>query len=111
MNPINKISDTFSASPQIAPEDLAEIKTAGFKSVICNRPDGEGGPSQPDHGAMEAAAEKQGLKFAYLPVVAGQIGDSDVARFKELITQLPAPVLAYCRTGTRSSILYSKVQS
>jgi len=110
MNTINKISEKISVSPQISPEDLAEIKAAGFHSIICNRPDGEGGPTQPDHSLMESAAAKLGLKFAYLPVVPGQISDNDVAQFKQLIGEMPSPILAYCRTGNRSSTLYARAQ-
>lgn len=106
MTTINKIDGNFSASPQISPEDLAEIKAAGFNSVICNRPDGEGGPEQPDHASMKAAAAKLGLGFAYQPVVSGQIGEADIAKFKQLMAELPGPILAYCRTGTRSAMLY-----
>ena len=110
MNAITRIDDRFCTGPQISVEDMDAIKAAGFKSVICNRPDNEGGPTQPDHKLLEAAANRVGLKFAYLPVVSGNISDADVADFKNLINELPAPVLAFCRSGARSKTLYERAR-
>lgn len=110
MNAITRIDDRFCAAPQINAEDMEAIKAAGFKSVICNRPDNEGGPTQPDHKTLEAAANRVGLKFAYLPVISGKISDADVADFKNLIKALPTPVLAFCRSGARSKTLYERAR-
>jgi len=65
---IKRIDATFSVSGQLAPSDLQALPALGFRSVVCNRPDHEGGPEQPEHGAMQQAAEALGLRFAYLPV-------------------------------------------
>lgn len=108
MKPLARIDANFSASAQINAEDLRDIKAAGFKSIICNRPDSEDGGSHPDHNLLEAAANKLGLKFSYLPVIPGQINDTNVANFKTIVNKLPAPTVGYCRLGIRSKILYER---
>ncbi|MDQ3187176.1 MAG: sulfur transferase domain-containing protein [Pseudomonadota bacterium] len=110
MKPLTRIDANFSASPQINVEDLSDIKAAGFKSVICNRPDGEDGSAHPDHSLLAATAKKLGLEFAYLPVMPGQINDTNVAHFKTLISKLPGPTVDYCRLGIRSRTLYERAQ-
>ncbi len=105
-----KINGQISVAPQIRPEDLAEIAQSGFRSVICNRPDGEGA-DQPAFEEIEAAAVKLGLEARYLPIVAGKVRDEDAASFGDLLDGLPKPVLAYCRTGTRSATLWSLSQA
>ena len=105
---ITEIDANFSITPQISAEDLNEIKAAGFKSVICNRPDSEDGAAHPGHTLMESEARKLGLEYAYLPVIPGQINDEHVAQFKTLIDKLPGPVLGYCRMGIRSKTLYER---
>lgn len=107
MDPIvTRISNDFSTSPQLRPEQLAELAARGFRSVINNRPDGEGGAEQPTSAAIERAAGSAGLEYAYLPVVSGKITPGEVETFSRLLEQLPKPILAFCRSGTRSGILY-----
>ncbi|QBQ98414.1 bifunctional protein tyrosine phosphatase family protein/NAD(P)/FAD-dependent oxidoreductase [Paraburkholderia pallida] len=101
----------FASADQITPADLAEIAAAGYRSVICNRPDGEGGPSQPASAQIREAAKQLGLQFAYLPVTPGKIGPDEIARFAQLLVDLPAPVLAYCRTGNRATNLWQFAQA
>ena len=108
MKPLTRIDDNFSSSPQIDAKDLPDIKAAGFKSIICNRPDNEDGGNHPDHGLLEAAANKLGLEFAYLPVIPGQINDTNVAEFRTIVNKLPHPTVGYCRLGIRSKILYER---
>ncbi|MGX0878741.1 sulfide:quinone oxidoreductase [Roseovarius sp. MBR-154] len=103
---IKTITDDLSVSPQIAPGDLAAIKAAGFRAVICNRPDGEGA-DQPNFDEIEAAARAQGLAARYLPITSGMVRDQDAGDFGRALRELPGPVLAYCRTGTRSATLWS----
>jgi len=98
--------DHFASADQITPDDLADIARAGYRSIICNRPDGEGGAAQPTSQDMRAAAQKLGLQFAYLPVKPGQITPADAARFGQLLDDLPGPVLAYCRSGNRATSLF-----
>jgi len=108
MKPTTGIDENFSTSPQIDAEDLINIKAAGFKSVICNRPDSEDGGHHPNHDFLASEANKLGLEFAYLPIVPGQINDSHVAQFKTLMDELPSPTLGYCRLGLRSKALYER---
>ena len=107
---IKKLTSEISVAPQINPADMKAIKDQGFRAIICNRPDGEGA-DQPTFKEIEAAAGKHGLDAAYLPIVAGKVGDDDADCFADLMTELPGPVLAYCRTGTRSATLWSLTQA
>lgn len=102
---ITEITPDYSVSPQIEPADVAGIAGLGFRSIVCNRPDGEG-PDQPAAAAIAAEAERQGIAFANLPVVSGQITEGDVADFRAALAELPSPVLAYCRSGARSQNLW-----
>ena len=106
MMDIRKISPKFSVSPQITAEDMKEIAAQGFRAVICNRPDGEG-VDQPSFEEIEAAATAAGLEIRYVPVKSGMVNDSDVAAFSAALDEVQRPVLAYCRTGTRSATLWS----
>jgi sulfide:quinone oxidoreductase len=99
-----KIGDGLSVSPQIVPTDMAALKLAGFRAVICNRPDAEAA-DQPGHREMAKAAA--GLEFRYLPVTPGIVTDETAVAFGQALGELPGPVLAYCRTGTRSATLWS----
>lgn len=106
---IRQISDDYSVTGQIAPEDVKQISNAGFKSVICNRPDGEQ-PDQPGNDAVRSAVEAAGLTFRYIPVISGQMTAENVAEQASALAELPAPVLAYCRSGTRCTNLFIAIQ-
>lgn len=107
---IKSLSADLSVSGQIVPSDMLAIKDAGFKSIICNRPDGEGA-DQPTCAEITAAAEKLDIHVGYLPIVAGKVTNEDAAAFDKLLSDQPGPILAYCRTGTRSATLWSLCQS
>ena len=107
---LKKITEKTAVSPQITPQDMSAIKEAGFRAIICNRPDGEG-VDQPSFEEIEAAAKKVGLEAAYVPVTSGKVRDEDVESFGAALKDLPRPVLAYCRTGTRSATLWSLHES
>ncbi|MDT8363802.1 MAG: TIGR01244 family sulfur transferase [Nitrosomonas sp.] len=102
----NKLNESFAASGQISPEDIPAIAAAGYQSIICNRPDGEGGETQPTSDALKAAAEAAGLQFAYLPVAIGQVTDEKREAFHQMLKTLPEPVFAFCGSGNRSKALY-----
>lgn len=104
--PIVRHSSSFATLPQIGPQHLREVAAAGYKSVINNRPDGEGGNAQPSSAALQKAAEAQGLQYAYLPVNGRHLTADDVEDFRKLYARLPKPIAAFCRTGTRSTNLY-----
>ncbi len=112
MVPMNfaQLSDTLSVAGQISPADLQAIARSGFKSVICNRPDGEC-PGQFSSRELAAAAGQAGLTLAYLPVVSGRITQEDAQSFADLMDQLPTPALAYCRSGMRSATLWALSQA
>ncbi|TPM02254.1 TIGR01244 family sulfur transferase [Mesorhizobium sp. B2-3-10] len=104
-----QISEDYSVSGQIQPEDVAAIKEAGFKSVICNRPDDEQ-PGQPSADTLKAAVEAAGLAFRYIPVISGQITRANVDDQAEALDELDGPVFAYCRSGARCTNLYGLIQ-
>jgi len=108
--PFKNLSENFAVSPQLAPQDMAAVAQAGYRSVIINRPDGEGGEQQPSSKDVMQAAKDVGLTIVYQPVVSGGMTEQDVVRFKQLLAELPAPVLAYCRSGTRCTNLYQLSQ-
>ncbi len=101
-----QLSSDFAVAGQISVEEVAALAQAGFKSIICNRPDGEAGPQQPLFSAIEQAARAAGLQVRFLPVVSGQISPDQVQAMARLLSELPAPVLAYCRSGARSTSLW-----
>ncbi|WP_448120920.1 TIGR01244 family sulfur transferase [Xanthomonas arboricola] len=103
---LRQLSPDMLVTDQLLPADLPTLTKQGVASVVCNRPDGEQ-PEQPDHLAIQAACTAAGIRFAYLPVVAGSISDCQVQQFCELLLQMPAPVAAYCRTGARSTSLWA----
>lgn len=107
---MKKLADDFGVTSQVAPQDIADIAAQGYRSVVCNRPDGEGGPDQPSHEQVAQAAREHGLAFAYVPVIPGRITEDDVKQFSQALAGLPGPVLAYCRTGNRSGTLYQMSQ-
>lgn len=102
-----QLSPDLSVSPEITLADIAIIKAAGFKSIICHRPDGEAA-GQPPFSAIEASAKWAGLEIRHQPIVPGKITLADVAEFSTLMQELPKPIFAFCRTGTRSATLWSK---
>lgn len=104
-----RITEDFAVSPQILPEDAAGIAALGFRTLMCNRPDGEE-PGQPAFAEIAAAAEAQGLAVVHVPVVSGAITEEDVAAFRAAIAEAPGPVFAYCRSGTRCRNLWSLAQ-
>jgi len=105
-----RLSDELSVSPQISVADVAEIVAAGFRSIVCNRPDGESG-DQVSFGEVEVAAKAAGLEIALQPIVSGQLTEADGAQFGEIVAGLPKPVLAYCRSGTRCTMLWALSQA
>jgi uncharacterized protein (TIGR01244 family) len=108
---LRPIADTVCASPQLLPEALAEAARIGFKSVINNRPDFEHGPDQPTSAVLEAAALAAGLQYRHLPVDGGYQSPEQIAAFAQLLKELPHPVLAFCRSGARSTRLYQQAMA
>jgi len=103
---IRKLTDQISVSPQILPGEMVDLEAAGFRSVINNRPDGEA-DDQPASAEMEQAAAANGLAYRHIPVVPGQYEPALIETMAQALDELPPPVLAFCRTGTRSTTLWA----
>jgi uncharacterized protein (TIGR01244 family) len=104
--PLHTLTSDVCVAPQLEPTAMAAVAAAGFRSVINNRPDFEGGPAQPTSADIEAAARAAGLDYAHLPVSGGYQSPEEIARFAELLASLPRPLLAFCRSGARSTKLF-----
>lgn len=100
-----QIAENYWVSPQIEEQQLATLKEEGFEVVVCNRPDGEA-MDQVSSAEMKKAAEAAGLEFAYLPMQGPNFTPEYVAKVQQL-NQDGKKVLAYCRSGNRSTILYN----
>ena len=107
---IKALTTNLSISPQILVNEMEAVAQAGFKAIICNRPDGEG-PDQPSFKEIEAAAQHHGLQARYLPAETGKVSDQDGHTFGQLLQSLPGPILAYCRTGMRSTTMWALSQA
>ncbi|MFK7940115.1 MAG: TIGR01244 family sulfur transferase [Roseovarius sp.] len=103
---LRPITPDYSVAPQILPEDVAAIADAGYKSIMCNRPDGEEF-GQPDFASIEAEAQKAGLQVCWVPVGGMGPRPDDVAAFGAALRDMPQPLLAYCRTGTRCTMMWT----
>jgi uncharacterized protein (TIGR01244 family) len=105
MPDFRKVTENFAVAPQIEVEDIALAAQQGFRLVINNRPDGEA-PDQPTSAQMEAAARQAGLAYAYIPVRGGPTLEQ-VEAVQAVIKEVEGPVLAFCRSGTRSIVTWS----
>lgn len=101
---IKTIREGFAVAPQFTPEDMPALAEAGYVAVICNRPDGEE-PGQPSSAEMRAAAEAAGIAYHLIPVSGGAFPPAAIAAFGAVRRGTQGPVLAHCRTGTRSITL------
>lgn len=104
-----RLTPDFSAAPQLAPADLARAADQGFRIILNNRPDGEA-PGQPPSAEIKAAAEALGLRYVALPFT-GPPPPALVAATADLLATSREPVLAYCRTGTRSVTAWALAQA
>lgn len=105
------LTPDFAVSPQLATNDFAPLAQQGFKTVINNRPDGEGGGAQPTSPEMERAATVAGLHYVYLPVVSGSITPEQVQAMHKVLISAPKPTLAFCRSGARSAQMFGLAQA
>lgn len=101
---IKTINSQLGVSPQIQPGDVAAIVAVGYRSIICNRPDGEEA-GQPPAAAIAEAAHRHKIGFAHIPVVSGQMTGTDAMLMANALAELPSPILAFCRSGSRSEKL------
>lgn len=106
---IQQLAPELSVSGQLTATDLQALAEAGFKTVLCARPDGEK-PGQPNFTEIQAAAMARGMRAYHLPVIAKYITEDQVQSFAQLIEHLPAPIIAYCGTGWRIAALWGLAQ-
>ena len=106
---LNKLSEQLSVRPQVQPEELPDLAAAGFRGVINNRPDREA-PDQPTSAQLEAEAKRLGLSYWHIPIVPGKATEADARAFAKALTEADGPVVAFCRTGNRSTGLFKMSQ-
>lgn len=104
-----QISTGFAIAGQISVEDVKKVAEAGFKTIVCVRPDNED-PGQPPFAAIAAAARTAGLSAVHIPV-SGGIGEGQLIRFEQALKALPGPVFGYCRSGARAGSLFAAAKS
>ena len=104
MAEIRPVTPGFAVSGQIRPEELSELGSR-FRAVINNRPDGED-PGQPSGAELEAAARAANLAYHSIPI-SGAPNAEQVGRVRAAVSEADGPVLAFCRTGTRSIVTWA----
>jgi uncharacterized protein (TIGR01244 family) len=109
MPDIRPVTSDFAVAPQLSPDDLLDAARSGFRLIINNRPDGEA-PDQPSAAEMGAAAAHAGLRYVHIPVRGGPT-PADIAAVAAAISDADGPVLAFCRSGTRSIITWALGQA
>lgn len=100
------IDDEVAASGQISAAQVADIAAAGYKSIICNRPDDEAA-GQPKYSDIAAAAKSAGLAIVHIPVLSSGMTMEDVEATRTALDDLERPIYTYCRSGARSTNVYS----
>lgn len=109
--PVRAVAPDVCVAPQLGPEHMALAAAAGFRSVVNNRPDFEFEPDQPTNASIEAAARAAGLEYRFLPVDGGYQSPEEIEAFAQMLQELPRPILAFCRSGARSTRLFMAAQS
>ena len=110
MSNFRKLSGSVLASPQISLADLDAAKEEGVSLIICNRPDDEE-PGQLNVPEIEAAAQERGMRVAHIPITHAGFSEPQIAAMNEALASADGKVLAYCRSGTRSTLLWSLAQA
>lgn len=103
---IRPVTPHFATAPQLAPSDMADASAQGFRLVVNNRPDGEQ-PGQPSGAEIEAAARAAGMDYVHVPVVGGP-SPAQVEAVRAAVAGADGPVLAFCRSGTRSIVTWAR---
>lgn len=104
--PATSLCPEFTACGQISVADVAVLARQGFKSIINNRPDGEGGPSQPRSAEIEAAAKAHGMRYVHVPASSPMLSAAQVEAYRQACADLPHPVVAFCKSGGRASAFF-----
>jgi uncharacterized protein (TIGR01244 family) len=103
---VSSVCPEFAVCGQISVADVALLAKQGYRSIINNRPDGEGGPDQPTSAQIEAAAKAAGLRYVHFPVANLMISEQQVQVYHALCANLPHPIVAFCRSGGRANALF-----
>ena len=103
-----RIDENFAVTGQITPAQVEEVAAAGFKSILCARPDMEE-PDQPSFSLIAQAAERAGIKTVHIPI-SGQLGEGALIKMERALKDLPMPMLGYCRSGARAGSLYTALR-
>ncbi|RMA43370.1 TIGR01244 family sulfur transferase [Rhodophyticola porphyridii] len=103
---LRPITETYSVAPQLEPSDMPALAQAGVSTVICNRPDAENPPAL-QAAQMQAAAEAAGIAFVFNPIIGGGMTMDNVEEQADAIAGADGPVVAYCASGNRSSIVWA----
>ncbi|MGN6769310.1 MAG: TIGR01244 family sulfur transferase [Rhizobiaceae bacterium] len=103
---MKQVSEKLYVSPQLRADEIHQAKAKGFAAIINNRPDGEE-PGQPGATENRMLAHSEGLSYIHIPIVPGQISEGHVRAFQKAVLEAGGPVLAHCKTGTRSATLYA----
>ena len=103
---ISSLGPEYFVTEQISVEDVADIAAQDFKTIVNNRPDGEGGAAQPKSSDLEAEAKRRGLSYVHLPMERAQVDPRLANEFSRTLAMSPRPIIGFCRTGARASALY-----
>jgi uncharacterized protein (TIGR01244 family) len=106
MGEFRRVDDRISVAPQISLADVAAARDAGFVAIVNNRPDGEE-PGAPQGADIARAAADAGLAYHAIPVTPGGFSGEQAVALRDVIDGADGPVLAYCRSGTRSCFLWA----
>jgi sulfide:quinone oxidoreductase len=106
---IVQLAENYFVTMQIDPEDVESFAREGFKTIICNRPDGEE-LRQPTSASVREACERHGIAFHLIPIRGSEVSPEILQRFLDVIRSADGPILGYCRSGTRSAILWQVAQ-
>lgn len=107
---MRQLTEGLYVSGQVGPDDLQNLAAQGVRSIICNRPDGEQF-GQPDADQMAEAASALGIQFRAIPLIMGQLSPAHIEQTAAALTEIPGPVLAYCGSGMRSTMLWALAQA
>ena len=110
MSDFRKLTENFWASPQIELDDVAEAKARGFVMIVNNRPEGEAEGQVPGR-EVESAARAAGLGYRAIPITHAGFSEDQVRAMQTVLEEAGGPVLAYCRSGTRSTLLWALAQA
>jgi uncharacterized protein (TIGR01244 family) len=110
MSGFRKLTENVLVSPQLALADVAAAAASGVAMIINNRPDGEE-PDAPQSADIAAAAAAAGLNYVEIPVGHAGFSEPQVDAMIAALEQAEGPILAYCRSGTRSTFLWALAQA